>query len=119
MIDVIGSIVVIQSSAVWVEANKSDIVKALTDILIQRENYNIRKIIWRRVDTRLKQDGYVGEVGDEVVYTKSADDLTMKKEVVVENGIKYAVFPDDGQKTGFYCDQRGKLFTHKQHILHH
>ncbi len=119
MIDVIGSIVVIQSSAVWVEANKSDIVKALTDILIRRENYSIRKIIWRRVDTRLKQDGYVGEVGDEVVYTKSADDLTIKKEVVAENGIKYAVFPDDGQKTGFYCDQRGKLFTHKQHMLHH
>lgn len=107
MVDVIGSIVVIQSSAVWVEVNKFDVVKSIIDILIQRENYNIRKIIWRRVDTRLKQDGYEGDVEDEVVYHKSPDDLTMKKEIVVENGIKYAVFPDDGQKTGFYCDQRG------------
>ena len=108
MIDVIGNIVVIQASAVWVEVNKPDVVKSVIDILIQRENYSIRKIIWRRVDTRLKQDGYVGDTQDEVVYHKTPDDLTMKKEIVVENGIKYAVFPDDGQKTGFYCDQRGK-----------
>ena len=25
---------------------------------------------------------------------------------MVENGIKYVVCPEDGQKTGFYCDQR-------------
>jgi 23S rRNA (cytosine1962-C5)-methyltransferase len=26
--------------------------------------------------------------------------------IVVENGVKYVVCPEDGQKTGFYCDQR-------------
>ena len=26
--------------------------------------------------------------------------------MVLENGLKYLVSPEDGQKTGFYCDQR-------------
>jgi len=26
--------------------------------------------------------------------------------VVLGNGVKYVVCPEDGQKAGFYCDQR-------------
>lgn len=64
----------------------------------QDSNY---KIIWRRAEARLKQDGMTINDKDDERYD---DD---RKEIVFENGIRYLVYPEsNGQKTGFFCDQR-------------
>lgn len=60
-------------------------------------------IIWRQAEARLKQDGYNITTSDR---DTSTNDKT-RKEIVYENGIKYVVYPEsNGQKTGFFCDQR-------------
>lgn len=112
IIDVLGSSVVIQSSAVWVELQREHIESALSSLPELKD----KSMIWRRSEDRLQKDGI-----DELVRT---DSLTTEKailgdkdatisvstsvanEVVTENGLKYSIDPIGGQKTGFYCDQR-------------
>lgn len=105
IVDVIGRTLVIQSSALWVEHNRKTIESVFKIRLFSDKNSHIQKVIWRKVDTRLKQDGYTGECNDDIVYDelKTAEGVD---EIVIENDIKYVVQVEDGQKTGFYCDQR-------------
>ena len=104
--DVFDSIVVVQSSAIWVELHKEIIKEALVDVMSTDA-----KLIWRQALSRLNQDGS-GEIkgfGENLmVDNKECKDETQKEMpiVVLENDIKYEIQPKDGQKTGFYCDQR-------------
>jgi 23S rRNA (cytosine1962-C5)-methyltransferase len=104
VVDVLGTTVVAQSSAFWVERHKAAIESAL--LATVKSN----KLVWRRAEGRLKQDGYTGDLADIVINSKSGNDAGNSEEtedlVVTENGVKYVVCPEDGQKTGFYCDQR-------------
>jgi 23S rRNA G2069 N7-methylase RlmK/C1962 C5-methylase RlmI len=70
MVDVIGPVVVVQSSAYWVEKNAAVIRQVLEELLLSSsaeeeleqggDDDDARKktIIWRRSESRLKQDGY-------------------------------------------------------------
>lgn len=105
VVDVLGTTVVAQSSAYWVERHKKSIEAAILSTV------KSQKLVWRRAEGRLKQDGYTGDLADIVINSETAPEGTEKATetedlIVVENGIKYVVCPEDGQKTGFYCDQR-------------
>lgn len=101
VVDVLGTTVVAQSSAFWVEKHKAVIEKAIL------ETVKCHKLVWRRAEGRLKQDGYTGELSDVVIVAENNDkNENVEDLIVVENGVKYVVSPEDGQKTGFYCDQR-------------
>lgn len=103
IIDVLGSTVVVQSSALWVELNSDHIRESLKDFT---ESGN-KKLIWRRSESRLNQDGFANYT--KVALTKEDDteiNTAQTAEIVRENGVRYSVDPLSDQKTGFYCDQR-------------
>ena len=59
-------------------------------------------IVWRNTRNRLKQEGY--ELADEDTEDNEKADVSL---VATETSVKYLTYPwSDGQKTGFYCDQR-------------
>lgn len=111
IVDVLGSSIVIQSSAVWVEIYRNLLEEAIKNTLQNDTN----RYIWRRSELRLKQDGFEGVIAND------APD-TLIRDIVVENGVQYVVYPDDGQKTGFYCDQRSnrqfiRQISHGKRVL--
>ena len=108
IVDVFDSTVVVQSSAIWIELNKNIIENALVDVM----GADV-KLIWRQSMSRLKQDGFEEmqgsdgmEIDDNEQRMEGAHSRQFVPIVVVENDIKYEILPEDGQKTGFYCDQR-------------
>ncbi|GAB4854718.1 hypothetical protein Ancab_023303 [Ancistrocladus abbreviatus] len=92
IVDIFGDVAVVASSAAWVEKYRPEIEACISGI------DGINHINWRQSIEMLKEEGL---------------DLSALKEVslrpvrvkVKENGIYYVVSLD-GQKTGFYADQR-------------
>eukprot|EP01032_Pedospumella_encystans_P025892 gene25892-29247_t len=109
IVDVIGSTVVVQSSALWAEIQKESIEAGLRSV----PQFKDKTILWRRALSRLNQDG-LQELGTDAAIPAnihcdsdvSATDNVTESEVVTENGIKYKLCAATDQKTGFYCDQR-------------
>jgi 23S rRNA G2069 N7-methylase RlmK/C1962 C5-methylase RlmI len=124
--DCFGSVCVVASSALWCERHREAIVGALEAEL---EGAGIR-VVWRRSEARLKQDGWEGEEAQETesggpVAAVPIDVKAAAQEEGAfvwgrEGGLRYKIFPELGQKTGFYCDQRenrallGSLATGKR-----
>ena len=107
IVDVFDSVVVIQSSAFWVERHRDTIESAISEAFAQADGNKKKKkatvrLIWRRAESRLKQDGYTGKTSDDDVET----DAAAAPLAVKENKCLFNASPDEGQKTGFYCDQR-------------
>lgn len=106
VVDVLGgSTAIVMSSAAWSEIHKDIILAVLEKSLNDHPSYAGTDIgiVWRNTPSRLKQDGY------DVVSDSSNDDDKSEEVslVATESGVKYLTFPwADGQKTGFYCDQR-------------
>ncbi|KAK6149560.1 hypothetical protein DH2020_017085 [Rehmannia glutinosa] len=94
IIDIFGHEAVIASSAAWVEKYKQQIKVCIGKIS------NINHITWRPSIDILKEEGLDLSDSDDVDLSNSP---RMAK--VVENGISYLV-SSEGQKTGFYADQR-------------
>ncbi|KAM0000379.1 putative 23S rRNA (cytosine(1962)-C(5))-methyltransferase [Helianthus debilis subsp. tardiflorus] len=93
IIDVFGDIAVIASSAAWVEKYKEHIKKCISGLGV------INSVVWRPSTDILKEEGLdLTDLDQEV--SGSTDRVK-----VVENGISYMISLD-GQKTGFYADQR-------------
>ncbi|XP_073155606.1 uncharacterized protein [Henckelia pumila] len=101
IVDVFGDEAVIASSAAWVEKYKQQIKHHISQIK------NINHITWRPSIEVLKEEGY--DFPDSGVTDSSDPPRTVK---VVENGISYLVSLE-GQKTGFYADQR----ENRQYIM--
>ena len=101
--DVIGgSHAIIMSSAAWVEIHKRTVVSEIENALKVAYGDVQFDVIWRNTPSRLKQDGY--EMGEEKDETDPRSDV---EATAMESGVKYHTYPyADGQKTGFYCDQR-------------
>jgi 23S rRNA G2069 N7-methylase RlmK/C1962 C5-methylase RlmI len=98
IVDVLGeNVVVIQSSAVWVEQQREVIQSAIQSVC---KNENLH-IIWRRSNDILREEGVNGE--DRI--SDAEENEVCGRKVVVEHGVRYEVDPL-GQKTGFYADQR-------------
>jgi 23S rRNA G2069 N7-methylase RlmK/C1962 C5-methylase RlmI len=103
-VDIIGGCsAIVMSSAAWCEIHKQTVIEVLASLLSDHPSYdgNNIDIIWRNTPSRLKQDGY--ELSAE------ADNVEDNESTVIatESNVKYLTFPySNGQKTGFYCDQR-------------
>ncbi|XP_077221431.1 S-adenosyl-L-methionine-dependent methyltransferases superfamily protein isoform X2 [Tasmannia lanceolata] len=94
IVDVFGNLAVVASSAAWVEKYKSEI-----EFYISRIS-EINQIKWRPSVDILKEEGLdLSDPGD------TNPSLSSERVKVLENGISYAISLE-GQKTGFYADQR-------------
>lgn len=89
-IDVFSDVIVVSSSAFWVEAHRITIEPLLQKLLSPRD------IIWFSQAKTLEQDGW------------TVPPTTMKSTSVQakEAGIAYQIDFQHTQKTGLYCDQR-------------
>lgn len=94
IVDVFGDVAVIASSAAWVEKYKQEI-----EFLVGKVR-DVNHIKWRPSIDILKEEGL--EISSNGEYISSSCPGRAK---VMENGICYLVSLD-GQKTGFYADQR-------------
>jgi 23S rRNA G2069 N7-methylase RlmK/C1962 C5-methylase RlmI len=96
IVDVFNDVIVAQSGAFWVESNRHLIEDQL------RSHLKLDRCIWQRLESRLSLEGWVS--GERP--SSAGDNCPLLSAEVLENGIRYKVFPELGQKTGFYCDHR-------------
>ncbi|KAF8691209.1 hypothetical protein HU200_040329 [Digitaria exilis] len=92
IVDIFADVAVIASSAAWVEKYRAEI-----QFFVSKLN-GINHIKWRPSEDILKEEGL--DVSD---YKEPSSSCSAVK--VMENGIMYLVSLE-GQKTGFYADQR-------------
>lgn len=100
-----GATAIVMSSAAWCEIHKDTILSVLGTMLKEHPSYTHTNIdiVWRNTPSRLKQDGYEVDTKSSV----GADEKDENPIVATESSVKYLTYPhSDGQKTGFYCDQR-------------
>ncbi|KAF3327809.1 Ribosomal RNA large subunit methyltransferase I [Carex littledalei] len=90
IVDVFGEVAVIASSAAWVEKYRQQIESLVSQVS------GIRHTWWRSSVDILKEEG---------LQVEQSHSPVAQKFKVVENGVYYQVSPE-GQKTGFYADQR-------------
>ncbi len=98
VIDKFADVCVVQSLALGIDRLKPVILQALKEVLA--EDGMILRGIYERSDVKVrKNEGmelYKGFIGDPF-------DTNVE---IVENGVKYMVDVKDGQKTGFFLDQK-------------
>lgn len=124
IVDVFQDIILVHSSAYWVEQSREIVCNALRRVF--QQNDNEIKIHWKIAASRLKQDGFplvqsdamvtdnVHDVDGDIdessnVKTRESSDESLSMSptlIITENGVKYGINPEVDQKTGFYCDQR-------------
>lgn len=98
VIDKFSDILVVESLALGIDRYKETLVRLAKEILAT-DGYNIRGV-YERSDAKVREKeglartkGFLGEPFDTNVE-------------IVENGVKYLVDVKDGQKTGFFLDQK-------------
>lgn len=98
VIDKFSDVLVVESLALGIDRLKPVILKALVDVL-EKDGIRIRGI-YERSDAKVREQeglprykGFIGEPFD-------------TKVEIVENGVHYMVDVEDGQKTGFFLDQK-------------
>ena len=98
VIDKFSDVLVVQSLALGIDRLKETIVGILKDLLAQ-EGISIRGV-YERSDAKVRENeglerikGFIGQPFD-------------TKVEIVENGVNYIVDVADGQKTGFFLDQK-------------
>jgi 23S rRNA (cytosine1962-C5)-methyltransferase len=98
VVDKFADVLVVQSLAMGIDRFKELIVDTLKEELAKR-GMPIRGV-YERSDARVRQQegmdrvkGYIGEAFD-------------PKVEIIENGVKYIVDVEEGQKTGFFLDQK-------------
>lgn len=98
VIDKFSDILVVQSLALGIDRMKDEIITILINLLAE-EGYKIRGV-YERSDAKVRTNegmerikGFIGEPFD-------------TKVEITENGVKYIVDVAEGQKTGFFLDQK-------------
>ena len=98
VVDKFSDVLVVESLALGIDRWKGTIVEALKDILAQ-DGIVVRGV-YERSDAKVRlqegmerSKGFIGEPFD-------------TKVEIVENGVRYLVDVEDGQKTGFFLDQK-------------
>lgn len=98
VIDKFSDVLVVESLALGIDRMKPLILNKLKDILKQ-DGITVRGI-YERSDAKVRENegmerlkGFIGEPFD-------------TKVEILENGVKYIVDVEDGQKTGFFLDQK-------------
>ena len=98
VIDKFEDVLVVQSLALGIDAFKEEIVELMKDILLQ-DGITIRGVYERSDAKELLKEGiervkgFIGEPFDPHID-------------IVENGVKYHIDVAEGQKTGFFLDQK-------------
>lgn len=98
VVDKFSDVLVVQSLALGIDRMKEEIITILIDLL-KRDGINIRGV-YERSDAKVRENegmerykGFIGELFD-------------TKVEIVENGVRYIVDVAEGQKTGFFLDQK-------------
>lgn len=98
VIDKFSDVLVVESLALGIDRWKTVIVEAVKKVLAE-DNIVIRGV-YERSDAKVREQegmerykGFIGEPFD-------------TKVEILENGVKYMVDVEDGQKTGFFLDQK-------------
>lgn len=106
VVDKFSDVLVVQSLAMGIDRMKMDIVRLLLETL-EKDGIKIRGI-YERSDAKVrKQEGMPQVKG----FLSEPFDTKVQ---IVENGVKYIVDVEDGQKTGFFLDQKyNRLSIHK------
>ena len=98
VIDKFSDVLVVESLALGIDRMKEEIVDILKEVLSE-DGITIRGV-YERSDAKVRQNegmervkGFIGEEFD-------------TKVMITENGVKYYVDVKDGQKTGFFLDQK-------------
>ncbi|BCK00551.1 class I SAM-dependent rRNA methyltransferase [Anaerocolumna chitinilytica] len=98
VIDKFSDVLVVQSLALGIDRLKQEILNELVEIL-KKDGINIRGV-YERSDAKVRENegmertkGFIGEPFD-------------TKVEILENGVKYIVDIAEGQKTGFFLDQK-------------
>ncbi len=98
VIDKFEDVLVVESLALGIDRLKPELLRILTDLLAQ-DGIQVRGI-YERSDAKVREQegmerfkGFIGESFDPVVH-------------ITENGVKYLVDVAEGQKTGFFLDQK-------------
>ncbi len=102
-VDKYNDILVSQIATVGIEVRKDIIYKA---ILNQFKEYNIEiNAIYERNDFKSRElDGL--KLYNDFYYHSDTFDTNINETIITENGIKYYVDFKNGQKTGFFLDQK-------------
>lgn len=98
VVDKFSDVLVVQSLALGIDLLKEDIINALKEVLAT-DGISIRGVYERsdaKVRTNEGMDRIKGFIGNEF-------DTNVN---ITENGVKYIVDIKDGQKTGFFLDQK-------------
>ncbi len=98
VVDKFSDVLVVQSLALGIDRVKETIIELLKEILVE-DGIQIRGV-YERSDAKVRTQegmervkGFIGEPFDPLVE-------------IIENGVKYQVDVKDGQKTGFFLDQK-------------
>lgn len=106
IVDKFSDVLVVQSLALGIDKMKTDILNLLVEIL-EKDGISIRGI-YERSDAKVRQ-----QEGMERVKGFLSHPFETKVEII-ENGVKYMVDVEDGQKTGFFLDQKyNRAVIHK------
>ncbi|AMJ39792.1 class I SAM-dependent rRNA methyltransferase [Anaerotignum propionicum] len=98
IVDKFSDVLVVQSLALGIDKMKTDILNFLVETL-EKDGVSIRGI-FERSDAKVRQ-----QEGMERVKGFLSQPFDTKVEII-ENGVKYMVDVEDGQKTGFFLDQK-------------
>ncbi len=106
VVDKFSDVLVVQSLALGIDRMKETIVELIKEVLAE-DGVEIRGV-YERSDAKVREQegmprtkGFIGEEFDTLVE-------------ITENGVRYQVDVKDGQKTGFFLDQKyNRLSIHK------
>ncbi len=106
VVDKFSDVLVVQSLAMGIDRMKETIIRLLVETL-EKDGISIRGV-YERSDAKVrKQEGMLPVKG----FLSEPFDTKVQ---IVENGVKYIVDVEDGQKTGFFLDQKyNRLSIHK------
>lgn len=106
VVDKFSDVLVVQSLAMGIDRMKEIIIRLLVETL-EKDGISIRGV-YERSDAKVrKQEGMLPVKG----FLSEPFDTKVQ---IVENGVKYIVDVEDGQKTGFFLDQKyNRLSIHK------
>ncbi len=99
-VDKFDDVLVVEVLSLGIEKRKDDIYKALIEVF-KEKGFNITGIYERSESPIREKEGLNSCKG---WYLESPNNET--KRIIVENGIKYVVDFENGQKTGFFLDQK-------------
>ena len=110
VVDKYEDVLVVESLALGIDRMKHRILEYLRDLL-QEDGIRIRAV-YERSDAKIRlKEGLPREKG--LLWT--SDDAAFDPRLqIVENGVRYMVDVENGQKTGFFLDQKGNRMAMQQ-----